>query len=114
MDQKEYGKYGEELAVRYLKRRLYTLIERNYCCVYGEADIIAKKGKSYCFIEVKSRSSERFGLPREAVTPYKQERYRKIAMHYLKAHGLMSDKIGIRFDVIEVLNGEVHHIENAF
>ena len=114
MDQKEYGIYGEELAVCFLKRRRYTLLERNYRCVYGEADIIVKKGKTYCFIEVKARSSEHFGLPKEAVTPYKQHRYRKIAMQYLKSNGLMSDKIGIRFDVIEVLDGEVNHIENAF
>ncbi len=114
MDQREYGKYGEELAAKYLKRHRFTLLERNYTCLYGEADLIVKKGNLFCFVEVKARSSEHFGLPREAVTPYKQHRYRKIAMQYLKAKGLLNPKTAIRFDVIEVLDGEITHIENAF
>ena len=74
---KELGARGEELAVRYLKNRGYRILERNYRIKLGEIDIIARDRNTLVFVEVKARSSNRFGHPKSAITPQKQ---RKISM----------------------------------
>jgi len=87
MSNKIKGKYGEDLAVNYLIKKGYKIIERNYrFSRYGEVDIIALDpafGGTLSFIEVKSRSSNAFGTAFEAITPLKLDKIRKCALSYL-------------------------------
>lgn len=107
------GRKGEDLAVKFLKKQKYKVIERNYKCTFGEADIIAVKDDCYVFVEVKSRASDTYGRPLEAVDFSKQNKYKKIAQYYFYIKNIFNSNG--RFDVIEVLpDGGVNHIENAF
>lgn len=100
MDKKELGRFGEEIASRYMEKEGYEILERNFRCRIGEVDIIAQKDNEIAFIEVKARTSDEFGLPREAVDTKKQNVIRKVAAVYLlSAKG--KDKQP-RFDVMEV------------
>ena len=65
------GKYGEDLACEFLKKQDYKILERNFRIRGGEIDIIALDGQTLVYVEVKTRSSHQFGLPEEAVTPWK-------------------------------------------
>ncbi|MBP5308688.1 MAG: YraN family protein [Clostridia bacterium] len=106
------GRSGESKAVKYLKKKGYKIIEKNYTTSVGEIDVIALSGEVWVFAEVKTRADETFGLPSEAVTPRKQNKYRLVAMQFLNAKDIYDEPM--RFDVIEVINGEINHIENAF
>lgn len=110
---KEIGADGEKNAVRYLKKRKYKIIETNYRTPFGEADIVALYGDLLVFVEVKTRSSEFFGAPGEAVDRQKRERYFKIAEYFVSTN-LRYECCCIRFDVAEVLGDEINYIENAF
>ncbi|MGR6836586.1 YraN family protein [Syntrophomonas erecta] len=113
---KRLGKKGEDLAVSFLTNQGYRILERNYYTRFGELDIICTRGGHIIFIEVKTRTSERFGTPEEAVTPHKIEHIRRAALSYLSQ--CKSGYSQIRFDVIAVRfqNGHpiFNHIENAF
>jgi len=109
---KVLGNSGEEIAIKYLKKHGYKILEVNYKHKIGEIDIIAKKGSIIVFIEVKHRSSDYFGLPREAVNELKQNKIRMIATAYIKKKRLFD--YPCRFDVIEILSGEITHIEDCF
>ena len=116
MDKRETGNYGEELVGRYLRRRWYRILERQYRCRFGEIDLIARRGGILCFVEVKTRSSAARGLPREAVDQRKQQRLQKTAALYLAEKGL---DCPVRFDVAEVYLEEgraprIEYLENAF
>lgn len=106
------GKSGEELSKEYLLSKKYKILEMNYKCNLGEIDIIAKDKKTYVFIEVKYRKNDYFGLPREAVTTYKQNKIRSVASSYIKTHKLFN--VPCRFDVIDILDDKITHIENCF
>ena len=106
------GRSGEAKAVNYLKKRGYKILERNYSTALGETDIIARQGDVLVFIEVKTRTDDIFGRPSEAVTYRKQNKYRLMAMQYTVKENLYDKPV--RFDVIEILDGEINHIENAF
>ena len=106
------GQKGEILAQKYLKKQKYVIFDQNYTCKLGEIDIIAKDKDTLVFVEVKTRASNKFGRPCEAVTPYKQNKIRSVANYYLmKTKQIESN---CRFDVIEVLDDEINHIKNAF
>jgi putative endonuclease len=111
------GAWGEELALRYLVRQGYVLLERNYRTRYGELDLILRHGDILVFVEVKLRRGTGFGHPLEAVTPRKQASIRSLARQYLleRRPGFFDT---LRFDVVGILVGvgepEVVHIENAF
>lgn len=107
---KKLGKKGERLAAAYLKKQGYKILKKNYRTPFCEVDIIAKRGDVLSFCEVKTRNSENFGAPREAVSSAKQKLYIRAAYHYLNG----KEDCTVRFDVIEVLRGEINHIENAF
>lgn len=112
MNTKVVGKCGEIKAVDFLKKNKYKILETNYTCKLGEIDIIAKKDDIIVFIEVKSRSTKKYGLPREAVTIYKQQKIKNVANFYLQqTNGFNSF---CRFDVIEILDDNILHILNAF
>lgn len=112
MDKKVFGNIGENVAVKFLKDKKYEILEQNYKNKIGEIDIIVKEKNIIIFIEVKSRESIKFGMPREAVTSYKQNKIRTVALSYLKQKRMLDYQC--RFDVIEYLNGQITHIENCF
>ncbi len=106
------GRYGEELAVKYLKLHLYKILECNYRCKMGEIDIIAKKGSYIIFVEVKYRKNDSLGKPYEAVNYHKQRHIKNTAAFYLMEKGL--NDTDCRFDVISILGKEITHFKNAF
>jgi putative endonuclease len=94
------GKTGEDLACAELCRRGYAILDRRFRTRDGEIDIVARDGGVLVFVEVKTRRSTRFGLPRTAVTPLKQHRIARIARAYLvRRHPRASS---CRFDVVEI------------
>lgn len=110
---KELGNLGEQIASEYLEKNRYKILEKNFYCRQGEIDIIAKDKKEVVFIEVKTRTSSKFGKPSEAVTTTKQERMCKSAKYFL--YKTNQSNMPVRFDVVEVLikNGKfnVNHIK---
>lgn len=116
MNRRAVGERGEKLARRFLERRGCRVIETNHRSRLGEVDIICREGDAIVFVEVKTRTSTRFGRPAEAVTPAKQARLHRLAQEYLIAHGL--EDSDIRFDVLAVELGPegetVEHIPGAF
>lgn len=106
------GKIGEELSLTYLKQKGYKILHKNYVNVLGEIDIIARKKNVVVFVEIKTRSSNKFGLPSESVTRQKQNKIKQVASLFLKQKGWLEKDC--RFDVIEVLDRQINHIENAF
>lgn len=106
------GRVGETKSVKFLKKQGYKIIERNFKTRVGEIDIIARKNDELVFVEVKTRSSDCYGAPSEAVNRKKQEKYFKVAQEYILKKN-MAD-CNCRFDVVEVENGQINHIENAF
>ena len=82
----EIGSWGEGVAAEYLNKRGYQIIERNARTPYGEIDLVACSQGITIFVEVKTRTSRRFGLPEEAVTPRKQAHMFAAAEHYAAEH----------------------------
>ena len=109
---KVVGDKGEILAQNYLKKQKYKILDKNYRNKLGEIDIIVTKDNVVTFVEVKTRADVSFGRPCEAVTPYKQNKIRAVASYYLMMKE-WSEK-DVSFDVIEVIDGEINHIKNAF
>ena len=117
-EERRLGNLGEKLAARYLKRKGYKILERNYVNDGNEIDIIATKSGVVAFVEVKARSFKKDTelAPSSAVTPEKQRKIIKTAKYYAAYYA--RDKI-LRLDIIEVIiDGkrpkEINHIENAF
>ncbi|MBW1841403.1 MAG: YraN family protein [Deltaproteobacteria bacterium] len=112
----KFGKESETTAVKYLKKNGYKILERNYRTKLGEIDIIAKDRDALVFVEVKAKRSDRFGNPKEAVTPKKQRKISKVALHYLKATN--QNHVKARFDVVAILsmedNTSIEIVKNAF
>ncbi len=106
------GNLGEKAAIEYLKKKKYKILETNYQNKVGEIDIVAKAKKVLVFVEVKSRTSDYFGLPSEAVGKRKQYKIRRVAQGYILKHRLFDSPV--QFDVIEILDGQINHIENCF
>lgn len=106
------GMQGEQLAYEYLKEKGYKILERNYRNKTGEIDIIAKKNNRIIFVEVKQKSSLKFGYPREMITSQKIKKIRDTAIMYLQSHKLIGNQI--QFDCIEIIDKKITHIENCF
>ena len=113
---KTLGEKGEDIAAAFLEKKGYHILFRNYKCSFGEIDIIAKHKKTLSFIEVKTRSTKKYGLPQEAVTSVKQAKISRVALEFVQRYKM--DNRTARFDVVSVqsLNDgyEVDLIENAF
>lgn len=105
-----FGRSGEKRAASYLKKKGYQVIEMNYRSKFGEIDLIAKKDEELIFVEVKARSSAKFGMGYESVTAQKQEKLVKTAQIYMMEKG----EKPCRFDVISIDGDEITHIEGAF
>ncbi len=93
------GICGEVLAARFLRDKGYTVMSSNYHSRFGEIDIIAVDGKQIVFVEVKARSEDSLIMPREAVTPSKQQKILRTAAHYMQAY---PSNLQPRFDIVEV------------
>jgi putative endonuclease len=112
------GRQGESVTARYLKRHGYKIIARGHRLWPGEIDLVAVRGETIVFVEVKTRQSQEAGHPSEAVGPAKQRRLTRLAVTFLKRHGLLEHPA--RFDVVAVTWPEgqrrpmIEHIQNAF
>lgn len=84
MYNKQTGDHGEDIACEYLKGQGYSILERNYRIQGGEIDIVAKEGETLVFIEVKTRHSRDYGLPKESMTPWKVRHLLKTARFYVQ------------------------------
>ncbi len=90
----------------------YEVICYNYRCRKGEIDIIAKKGNTLVFCEVKYRKTSKLGHPLESVNKTKQRTIVQCAKYFILSKGY--EGLDYRFDVIGILGNEYYHIENAF
>ncbi|MGV0785525.1 YraN family protein [Mycolicibacterium sp. XJ2] len=114
----EIGALGEQLAVDHLRSLGLRVLERNWRCRYGELDVIAvdDSARTAVFVEVKTRTSERFGGVEEAVTPQKVRRLRRLAGLWLAAQQTAWSQV--RIDVVGVRIGrrrspEITHIQGV-
>lgn len=111
----ELGKLGEQMAVEYLQKNGYTILQTNWMFQKAEIDIIAQKGDVLAIVEVKTRSSVEFGLPQEFVKPKKIQLLVKAVNEYILQNDLDAE---VRFDIISIYknkrNFEVEHLEDAF
>lgn len=110
------GKTGESLAEGFLKKNGYKILARNFKTKIGEIDIIALDKDTISFVEVKTRQTDRFGLPQEAISGFKQRQISKAALAYLKDKNLLNKKA--RFDVVSIILSQdsprIDLIKNAF
>jgi putative endonuclease len=109
------GKQGENLAAAYLSQKGYEILHRNWRNGRAEVDIIARIGNDWVFVEVKTRETDYFGYPEEAVDKAKQKQLQKATDAYIDEFDVQGD---IRFDIVAIVlnenKQEVHHIEDAF
>jgi len=109
------GKKGEQLAVGFLLKNNYEIIERNYRFDKAEVDIIARIKDTLAIIEVKTRSSTEYGNPQDFVKPKQIQRLVKAVDEYVNVNDL---DVEVRFDIIAIVkennNFNIEHLENAF
>ena len=118
-DNRLKGRWGEERAAEYLRRKGFRITAANWRCRFGEIDLIAEDGRYLCFVEVKEHKNDAFGSAAEFVDRRKQNRLRTAAELYLAGH---PTQLQPRFDVVEVYapQGErtslpkIVHLENVF
>lgn len=111
----ELGKQGERLAVAFLQKNGYTILETNWTFQKAEIDIIAQKENVLAVVEVKTRSSVEFGLPQDFVKPKKIQLLVKAINEYIISNDL---DVVVRFDIIAVSKNqdafEIEHLQDAF
>ncbi len=105
MNTKKIGDYGEDCAAKYLSKNGYKIVKRNYKTKFCEIDIIAYDGDCLCFVEVKTRNREDYGLACEAVDYKKRQKIIKGALFYTSVNGIDAP---VRFDVAEVYISNSH------
>lgn len=107
---------GEDIAVDYLKKKGYKIIERNFRKKYQEIDVIATESSTLVFVEVKTRRSESYGSPFESIAPWKLKHLIRLAQYYKMLHPKLPDDM--RIDAIGVILSydnkvdNIEHIEN--
>ena len=106
------GASGEDRVAAWYEAHGYTIEARNWRCRQGELDLVARRGRTVVFCEVKTRSSDAFGAPVEAVTRTKQARLRVLAARWLDEAPFRAREI--RFDVASILAGQLEVLEGAF
>ena len=111
------GNFGEQLALKKIKRLGYKKIIRNYRCPLGEVDLIARDGDTLVFIEIKTRKGKSIGYAKEAVDARKRRQLSKAALAYMKSNDCVDAKA--RFDVVAInLKGnsapQIEVVKNAF
>ena len=117
MKRQETGNLGEKLAVGFLQKQGYHILQTNYRCPEGEVDIVARRKDCLVFIEVRTRRSQEFGSPEESITPAKMDKLRRVAAHYRQTHD--DTPASWRIDVVAIEMDRqnrplrIEHIENA-
>ena len=114
-DKHSLGRWGEEIGCNYLAERGYVILKRNLRTPHGEIDILASKENILVFIEVKTRSSNRFGFPETAVSPRKQAHMLRAAEAYFDNHPDAPETW--QFDVLAITSEpgcppQIEHFEN--
>ncbi len=112
LNKRSLGKKYEQMAAAYLQDKGYHILYHNFQCRLGEIDIIARHNAYLIFVEVKYRKRKDYGYPREAVNFKKQQHIIRTAAYYLLTH--VGVEVPCRFDVIEILEEQITHIEAAF
>ncbi|HSH60632.1 MAG TPA: YraN family protein [Acidimicrobiales bacterium] len=107
------GASGEEAVASWYEARGYEVLVRNWRCREGELDLVLRDGRKFVFCEVKTRTTDVFGAPVEAVTRSKQMRVRRLAARWLEDEAPVRPR-EIRFDVASVLAGTIEVVEGAF
>jgi len=111
----ELGVKGEVIAIEFLEKKGYDILEINWRFKKTEVDIIARDQKTLVIVEVKARTSDAFGLPEDSVNPMKQKNLAIAAEEYLEQKSL---EVDVRFDVISITfknnEAKVFHIPDAF
>ena len=109
------GKEGELIAVIFLQREGFKILDTTFRWQKAEVDIIASNDEFLVFTEVKTRGSEKFGPPEQAITPKKESLYKDVVEAYLEQH---PSDLEIRFDVISIIiskeQTKIEHFPNAF
>jgi putative endonuclease len=117
-DRKLLGRWGEKRCERFLRRKGFAIIARNFACKLGEIDLIATDNAgSIIFVEVRTRADESFAEAHRTVTPKKRARIVRTAQYFLKTYKVKDRPL--RFDVVAVVLGrkgrpQIRHYENAF
>lgn len=111
----ELGKKGEQIAVDFLLKKGYDILERNYRFDKAEVDIIAQQNNILAIIEVKTRSTADFGNPQDFVKPQQIQRLVKAVDEYVQVNDL---DVEVRFDIVAIIKAgkqfNIEHLENAF
>lgn len=111
----DIGKLGEEIAANFLDQQGYEILERNWKFEKAEVDIIAQKDDFLVAVEVKTRTTDAFGLPQEFLKPAQIKRLVKAVDEYMQQHKIANE---VRFDVIAVIiqknDHTLEHITDAF
>lgn len=98
-DRRTLGAAGEDAVAAWYEQAGYVVLDRNWRCRAGELDLVVGRHRTIVFCEVKTRRSDAFGTPAEAVTPRKQRRLRGLAVEWLAERGVRGE---LRFDVASV------------
>jgi len=100
---KASGRRGEDLAHRFLRKRGYTIVARNYRLSSGdaEADLIARHGEDLVIVEVKTRATDEFGPPEQAVNPEKRRHLMRVAREYARKTNTPWEHM--RFDIVSIV-----------
>ncbi len=110
------GRRGEDAACDLYRRLGFQVVERNYRAGRGEIDLVARRGDTIVFCEVKTRRTDEWGVPSEAVDAAKQARLRKLAAAWLAER--RPGYVDVRFDVVSVIvrggRADVTHVPDAF
>ncbi|MGK0414603.1 MAG: putative endonuclease [Polaribacter sp.] len=114
-DHNELGKKGEKLAIDFLIKNEYKILEKNYRYLKAEVDIIAKKGAVLAVVEVKTRSTDYFGDPQDFITPKKIKLLLSAVDYYVVQRDL---DVEVRFDIIAIIHQKnetkIEHLKDAF
>lgn len=102
MNNQKKGRLGEKIAQKYLVKKGYTILHQNWTCQWGELDIVAKKGNHLYLVEVKYRTSYKYGDAHEAINYFKLKHLARTARHYLFSQKLFD--VSWQFDVICITN----------
>jgi putative endonuclease len=112
------GRWGEGRAARFLERRGWTVLARNYRFGRREVDLVVRRGDVVAFVEVKTRAGRGFGMPQEAITALKRREIEAVATDFLFRYRL--DGVSVRFDAMaievdrELRVARVEHVEDAW
>ena len=117
MERKQLGAIGEKLALAYIKKKSYKIIETNYRCHSGEIDIVARQKDCLVFVEVRTRSTTQYGTPEESLSSVKQKHMINSAYHYLQNHQKLPgnwriDLVAVELDELDKIK-RIEIIENV-